>query len=477
MSFRSQTDRFIDFVIPMSLLADREMRTRARMFLFSHLFGPFLGNVIPLYLFVIDPGSHGALGVLAAAITAFWLFPIALRLTGYYKLLSYISIQNLLFAILWGCFFYGGISSPFLPWLVTVPLLAFFYLGASQRTIVVVLSQVAINGIVFVIAYRSFGETEPRIPLAGLQGIGIISTMSAAIYVSMMAIYYARVLDSQNELEAEVAEHLATAAELRAATTAADRAGAAKANFLAKMSHELRTPLNAVIGYSQLLLEDADSDNEPQIIVDLDRIHSAGNRLLSIVNSILDLSKIEAGKMGVDISSFRVGTFVSDLAQKNGQAARLRGNRFEVSVDPDVDTIETDGLKLAHILDALVSNAIQYTDNGTVSLEAMRLPLWGSDVVRFTVADTGRGISSELLPILFDDFTRRNDQFVTNFGGAGLGLPLAHRLCRLIGATLKLESNVGIGTRAIVDVPRVAAPTPSRSDIDDRSAAPAPLAA
>src|SRR3984885_6541692 len=111
MSFITSADRFIDRFIPADLLADREMRTRARMFLISHMFGPILGNVIPACLFWLEPNSGWMLFLLAASITCFWIFPFALKYAGRYVLLSHISIQNLLFAILWGCYFYGGASS------------------------------------------------------------------------------------------------------------------------------------------------------------------------------------------------------------------------------------------------------------------------------------------------------------------------------------------------------------------------------
>ena len=453
MSIRSMTDRFIDWFIPEKLLADREMRTRARMFLFSHLFGPFLGNVIPGFLFFIDRSSSSPLPVLAVSITSFWLYPAALRLTGCYALLSYISIQNLLFAILWGCFFYGGISSPFLPWLVTVPLLAFFYLGAKPKTVATILSQVAVNGFLFVIAYHSFGETSSRVSIEGLQAIGVISIVSASIYVSMMALFYSRVLNSQTELEGEVAEHLATAAELRAAAAEADRAGAAKSEFLARMSHELRTPLNAVIGYSQILLEDADPENEPQIVTDLDRIHAAGAHLLCIVNSILDLSKIDAGKMKVDICDVALDALIAESISKHTDSARAANNMLEVSVEPAIGAILTDGLKLMRVVDTLITNALGFTKDGTIRVSARRLLRDHDQSVEIVVADTGPGIEPSLLPTLFEDFMQRSDQSVSRFAGAGLGLPLAHRLCGLIGATLEIDSTLGKGTRGIVRVP------------------------
>ena len=131
MSFGTAFTRTIDWFIPAELLADREMRTRARMFLFSHMFGPILGNVIPAYLLWADPKDARTLLVLGASICSFWAYPFLLKQTGRYALLSFASIQNLLFAILWGCFFYGGLSSPFLPWLVLARKSAFAALARS----------------------------------------------------------------------------------------------------------------------------------------------------------------------------------------------------------------------------------------------------------------------------------------------------------------------------------------------------------
>jgi len=204
----------LDWFIPARLKENNELKQRARMFLISHLIGPFLGHTITVYLFVLDPTPDYALWILAGMITIFWGFPFALKWTGWYNTLAVLSVQNLILAILWGCYHYGGLSSPFLPWLLTVPLLAFFYLGSGARQRFLVLTLIALNFVGFYVAYaeNSFPE---HIPLASLSGIGIISTLAAAVYVSIMALYYGNIVASQSELEREVRRHLATARQLQ----------------------------------------------------------------------------------------------------------------------------------------------------------------------------------------------------------------------------------------------------------------------
>ena len=184
------------------------------------------------------------------------------------------------------------------------------------------------------------------IPVAAIQGLGLISTIAAALYVAMMALYYAKVQTSQGELESEMRQHMATASALRLATVETERAGAAKAEFLAKMSHELRTPLNAVIGYSQILIEDAEDEGDAESIEDLGRILVAGQHLLKLVNEILDLSKIEAGKMDLDLQQTVAGRPVQRDCRRSGTGGPKKGNTISCKIDPKLGSPFCDATKL-----------------------------------------------------------------------------------------------------------------------------------
>lgn len=460
MSFIDTADRIVDWFIPAPLLAEREMRTRARMFLISHLFGPILGNVIPAYLCWLDPHPGATLLVLALSITCFWIFPFLLKYTGRYALLSYISVQNLLFAILWGCYFYGGASSPFLPWLVTVPLLAFFYLGASVRNCVIILLQIGISLGGFSEFYLLGGSFPTKIPLSQMQGIGVISIISASMYVAMMALFYAKILASQTEVEAEVNRHLQTSAKLRAAALQAERAGIAKAAFLDSMSHELRTPLNAVIGYSEMLLEDTDAAADPMGFADLGRIQSAGQKLLSLVNAILDLSKIEAGKMEIFRESIDLPIFVRQLEARWSAADKSCGNSISTRLIDSTGCAYTDRAKLERMVDALVENATRFTKGGTIEIvvdTTQNAGFAGESWLSISVRDSGAGIAPENLASLFDIFVNREDATTSNYGSAGLGLPLCDRLCRLLDGNLTVASELGRGSTFTIRLPQAEA--------------------
>lgn len=442
----SQLDRMIDWFIPEELAKERETRQRARMFLVSHLCGPLLGNVVPGALFFLEPHPGFPMAVLAASITAFWIFPFVLRASVNYNLLAFISIQNLIFCIFWSCYFYGGVTSPTLPWVVTIPLLAFFYLGPSPKLRLLALSQFIVNFVAFFLLYYFHPPAANDTPLPSLQGLGLVSTIAAAAYVSMMALYYARIVASGAELEGEMRGHLATAAALRKATAEAERASAAKAEFVANMSHELRTPLNAVIGYSQMLLEDAAEKNDAQTLADLERIHSAGQNLLRLVTEVLDLSKIEAGKMELAPSSIRVADLLKHLADKHRAALDLRGNALTVECPATVGVVMWDSTRMGQAIGQVLNNAIKFTENGQITLAARREPGEAGDDIVIDVRDTGIGIAPEVLPALFETFTGAHDATTSKYGGRGLGLTLSLALCQLVRGSITAQSAPGKGS-------------------------------
>lgn len=291
--------RLADWFIPADIAANRERREQAQIFLYSHIFGPFIGNTVPISLCLFDKGIDYRVVIMSASITGFWLFPPLLRAFGHYYLLSVLSVQNLIFCILWSCYCYGGLNSPTVSWILTIPILAFMYVGHSMRMRIILILQFTVNTAIYYVICETVPPPEVTLAQAALQALGLVSTVAASLYVTMMAIFYSNALASQVELQAEVDRHLVTAADLLTATEEARRSGTAKSDFIARMSHELRAPLNAIIGYSEILLETVESDDDKAAIADINRIRDAGRYLLKLVNRILELSRAEAGRMEV----------------------------------------------------------------------------------------------------------------------------------------------------------------------------------
>jgi signal transduction histidine kinase len=237
--------------------------------------------------------------------------------------------------------------------------------------------------------------------------------------------------------------------ELNQARDEAVEASEAKSTFLAQMSHELRTPLNAIIGYSELVTEDLAEASFNQAIGDLEKIHGAGTHLLSVINDILDLSKIEAGRIEMTVETFGVGALVHDAVAMIRPVCDKKGNELAVKMTDGVLTqaIRADRTRLRQILYNLLSNANKFTEGGTISLKvAVEVDGQGRIWVIFAIKDTGIGMSPDALSGLFQPFNRGDLEFTRNIEGTGLGLAISRRLCQLMGGDIIAESELGRGS-------------------------------
>ena len=226
-----------------------------------------------------------------------------------------------------------------------------------------------------------------------------------------------------------------------------------KSEFLANMSHELRTPLNAIIGYSEMLQEDAADLGAEQLTGDLQKINAAGKHLLELINAVLDLSKIEAGKMELYLETFDVATLVRDIAAVIQPLAAKNSNRLDVRCPDAIGSMHADLTKVRQGLFNLLSNACKFTERGTVSLAVAREVADGQDWVAFGVSDTGIGMSPEQLAKLFEAFTQADAATTRRYGGTGLGLALSRRLCRMMGGDVTAESEAGGGSTFTIRLP------------------------
>jgi hypothetical protein len=226
-----------------------------------------------------------------------------------------------------------------------------------------------------------------------------------------------------------------------------------KSEFLANMSHELRTPLNAIIGYSEMLQEDAADLGAEQLTDDLQKINAAGKHLLELINAVLDLSKIEAGKMELYLETFDVATLVRDIAAVIQPLAAKNANRLEVRCPDAIGPMHADLTKVRQALFNLLSNACKFTEGGTIALAVARETLDGQEWLTFGVSDTGIGMTPEQLAKLFEAFTQADAATTRRYGGTGLGLALSRRLCRMMGGDVTAESEAGRGSTFTIRLP------------------------
>jgi signal transduction histidine kinase/ActR/RegA family two-component response regulator len=303
----------------------------------------------------------------------------------------------------------------------------------------------------------------PHQMLGVFVGFGALLVLAVALAATVADAYLsdrerlenARLRERVQERTAELAELLKQQSALKERAEAANKA---KSQFLANMSHELRTPLNAIIGYGEIVQEDLEDADMPHVVADSQRIVNAARHLLGIINDVLDLSKIEAGRIELEIDDFDVAAVIRECRDAVRPIAQANGNAIELDLAADLGAAQSDPFKIKQCLLNLLSNAAKFTKDGAVTLRAHREENAGRSWLFFEVADTDIGMSEEQLARLFQPFTQADATITRTYGGTGLGLSITQRLARLLGGDVYATSEPGAGSVFTLRVPASPAP-------------------
>ena len=298
------------------------------------------------------------------------------------------------------------------------------------------------------LSWIDIARQTPGIVLSGFVAIGL-GWIGELVSMSRQ-----RAIDLERErqlLQAEVERRIQIESELEEARDAAETANRAKSTFLATMSHELRTPLNAILGYSEMVREQAEDDGLVDYAQDLSRIHEAGSHLLSLISNILDLSKIEAGRIELQYETVELDAFIADLVTMVRPEMAVNHNNLLLERVGTLGSIQIDLTRLRQILLNVLQNAAKFTLRGDIHVRVER----DDDANRmwFTVKDTGIGMTPQQMQRLFQPFVQADSSTTRRFGGSGLGLTIARQLCRLMGGDITVESELSGGTTFSIYVP------------------------
>ena len=337
----------------------------------------------------------------------------------------------------------GGWSGPLLVWYSVMPALATMVTEGRWSVVwaVIVLLQLLGLYTVKLLGWLPIYISETDLDI--LNCVSIISFM--AVLVNLTQLY-------ENFENQTVRKLRRINRELAQARDRALEASKAKTSFVANMSHEFRTPLNAIIGYSDLILDEGSPDE--QTSRDLKRIRAAGTHLLELVNGLLDLTKIEAGKMELECQEFSLDPLLEELEDTIQPILQKNGNTFRLEEPAEIPPLYTDALKLKQVLLNLLSNACKFTQNGQVTLRVSYLALEKMEkLIKFEIIDTGIGMTPEQQKKVFEPFTQADASTARRFGGTGLGLTICDRFCRLLGGRLTLQSQMGQGSTFALTIP------------------------
>ena len=277
--------------------------------------------------------------------------------------------------------------------------------------------------------------------------------------VELMLVAFSRMSDEVNGLID------ARTSEMELARDEARSASDQKTKFFANMSHELRTPLNAILGYGEMLYEDCEDLGYDDLLPDLKKITSAGTHLLSLINNILDLSKIEAGKMELFITNFEIENMIQTIKDVSEPLAAKNNNGFVINLDGAMGSMSQDETKLRQCLANFLSNGFKFTKNGTVTLDVKSRMDGDVEFVDFAVIDTGAGMSQEGVDKVFEEYTQAERSTAANYGGTGLGLPISKKFAEIMGGDVKVTSIEGTGSTFTLSVPREC-PEYNEDDVD-----------